>query len=169
MSYDTEAASRDLKRVEDGVASFESRARLERFLLMRLERYGEEALGELLGGLPAHHFRVESVEESGSPTRFVSAGPTTEFVLVVEAHLGEHLASINVVVESLAEEAAEEDPRHRAFYEVWESIPAEIADSELARLDTARRAVFFIAPPRSGSHEWRVGPVSIQYRRCIPG
>ena len=49
------------------MASFESRARLERFLLMRLERYGEEALGELLGGLSRSPFQGRVSRRVGLP------------------------------------------------------------------------------------------------------
>lgn len=142
-AYGPEAASRDLARVREGAASFNARARLERFLLTLLNERGEGAVSSFLLGLPDHGFRLIDAGASGTEARYVSEGPEGRR-LVVTTFSGSHSASVNVALEEERGERPDADPRHRAFYEVWESLLG-LPDSEVPGLDPRRKAVFLIA------------------------
>lgn len=143
MRYSPEEVSRDLTLVGEGSASFEVRARLENHLLSLLREQGHEALATFLCSLPGHTFR--SVGESGSApeARFVSAG-SGPVCIVVTAYLGPHSASVNVVAEEESTEPLAPDPRHQAFYAIWEKLLG-IQDSAVAKLEPERNAVFLVA------------------------
>ncbi|MDH4044798.1 MAG: DMP19 family protein [Gemmatimonadota bacterium] len=141
MAYDLNDVSRDLTRVLAGSASFDVRARLEHHLLTVLRVEGSGAVATLLRAVPGHDFMPLGEGVSEHEIRFVTAGPHPR--ILVTTYLGPHAASVNVTVEDAAREPPRPDPRHRAFYEVWERLLG-IPDADAAGLDPGRRAVFLV-------------------------
>ncbi len=143
MTYGVDDVSRDLTRMLEGTASFDERARLEHHLLALLRADGSEAVAALLDSLPAHDFRSVDDDLSEYEARFVTAGPGPRH-LVVATYLATEIQWVNVTVEDSSIEQPEPDPRHQAFYDVWESLLG-ISDSDVAGLDPTRKAVFLMA------------------------
>ena len=54
-----------------------------------------------------------------------------------------HPASVDIGVEDGSKVTPDPDPRHRSFYEVWESTLG-LADAEVDGLDSRRKAVFYV-------------------------
>ncbi|MDH3456794.1 MAG: DMP19 family protein [Gemmatimonadota bacterium] len=142
MTYSPEEASHDLKLIADNTASFETRARLEHHLLTLLREKGNEAVATFLYSLPEHDFKSVDDSISELETQFVTTGSSPRH-FVVTTFRSPHLASVNVTIEDESSAPPEPDPRHRAFYEVWESLLG-IPDSEVSRLDPERKAVFLV-------------------------
>jgi hypothetical protein len=93
-----------------------------------------------LGSLPAHDVTAESTgSEDG---RLIVRGRDSRR-LVITTYLGPDLASVNIGIEADSGVAPEPDPRHRAFYEIWEGMLG-LGDSEVEALDGRRRAVFYV-------------------------
>jgi len=57
--------------------------------------------------------------------------------------LADNVVSVNVALEDMVVQPQEQDPRHTAFYEMWEYLLG-IPDSAVAELEESRRAVFLI-------------------------
>lgn len=143
MTYETKQLSHDMRQIREGSASFETRARLEHHLLMVLQEKGTEAVSELLRSLEGYGFERAHDVESPNWTRHASveSGPRR---VVVDTCLDPHSASVNVTVEDRSSPPPEQDPRHRAFYEIWESLLGT-PDAEVRKLDRKRKAVFLVA------------------------
>jgi hypothetical protein len=137
------AAVRDaLKSIAGGTASFESRAKLEHHLLRLLRRRGTQGVSAFLRSLPEFEFTSQDTADVSRAARFVANGPNARR-LIVTTFLEPHSASVNIGVEDDSKVAVEPDPRHRAFYETWESMLG-LGDSEVHGLDARRRAVFYV-------------------------
>jgi hypothetical protein len=143
MTYGADDVSDDLTRVLEGTASFDERARLEHHLLTLLRADGGDAVAALLHSLPAHDFRSVDDDLTEYEARFVTAGPGPRH-LVVATYLAPEVMWVNVTVEDTSVEPAEPDPRHQAFYDMWESLLG-VSDSEVAKLDPVRKAVYLMA------------------------
>ena len=143
MTYGADDVSGDLTRILEGTASFDERARLEHHLLTLLRADGSDAVAALLHALPAHDFRSADDDLTEYEARFVTTEPGSRH-LVVATYLAPEIVWVNVTVEDASIEPAEPDPRHQAFYEMWESLLG-MSDSEVASLDPTRKAVFLIA------------------------
>lgn len=142
MAYSRANAASALSLIAGGTVAFEARAQLEHHLLTLLRRRGTKGVSAFLGSLPGHHFQQSDGLVPGE-TRFVEAGRDATRRLVVTTFIGPHSASVNVIVEREPAAATERDPRHKAFYEIWESMVG-LADSEVESLDATRRAVFYV-------------------------
>lgn len=141
MTYGPDEVSRDLALIGEGTASFEVRVRLETHLLKVLQSEGTEALGARLRSIPGHEFQRVGDGGSSSEVRFRSVGSDTS-PIVIDGFLGTDHATINVTVEDTSP-AVEPDPRHSAFYDIWDSFVG-LPDVPLADLDEARRAVYLV-------------------------
>ncbi len=141
-SYGPMELARDLARIRDGTASFEDRARLEHFLLRHLQEGGNDGVASLLTSLDEFGFSL--TEASDSDDRLYSSSASGGAYLFVTTHLGANLASVNVAVQAESGPTPQPDPRHRAFYAIWESLLGA-SPSRLAGLDSTRRTVYLIA------------------------
>lgn len=142
MTYSPDNASAALTSIARGTISFESRAQLEHHLLSLLVKRGEEGVSTFLRSVPGYDFATDDIGSAGPESRLVAAGPDGQ-CLVVTTVPGPHSVSVNVGVEDDPRDGAEPDPRHRAFYEVWESMLG-LSDSEVETLGESRKAVFFV-------------------------
>jgi hypothetical protein len=142
MTYGPEEASLDLTSVGDGSVSFEARARLEHFLLSTLRERGDEAVAALLRSLPGHNFKQLGGGVAEHQVRYLSAVPGTPGILVA-TFSGPISASVNVTSGDELKEPPTPDPRHQAFYEMWESMLGP-PDADVAQLDPTRRAVLLV-------------------------
>jgi len=141
VSHDSVAALQALTAVAEGAASFESRAGLEHHLLTLLREEGVEAVAALLSTLSGCSVtRSEDVGDGSA--RFAIHG--LEAPLVITTHLTSASASVNVVAENPDAARVDPDPRHQAFYSIWESLLG-LADSEVGGLDSNHRTVFLVA------------------------
>lgn len=141
-TLDRNKASNTLNLIASGMASFESKAQLENHLLNLLRRNGMEGVSAFLKSLPNQNFEHKNTGLMPGQDRYVAAGGGGQR-LVITTFLGPHSASVSVDVESNSDIVAEPDPRHRAFYGIWESLLG-LDDSEIAGLDTSQKAVFYI-------------------------
>ncbi len=142
MRYGPQEAARDLTRIRDGTASFEDRARLEHGLLRRLQEYGNKGVANLLREMDDHEFARS--DSSDSSTKVIYTSPSSDRPrLVVTTYVGLHSASVNVTLDADSSPESEPDPRHEAFYAIWEAV-LETAPSQLDDLDPEQRAVFLI-------------------------
>jgi hypothetical protein len=140
MTYGPDEASDTLNAIARGTVSFEGRARLEHHLLDLLRGGGTVSVSAFLGSLPGHDVTAESTgSEDG---RLIVRGRDSRR-LVITMYLGPDLASVNIGIEADSGVAPEPDPRHRAFYEIWEGMLG-LGDSEVEALDGRRRAVFYV-------------------------
>jgi hypothetical protein len=142
MSYGPGKAARALGLLAKGTASFDLRASLGQHLLAVLKEDGAEGVAALLADLPGYEF---SKAEAGASPGEHSFRTTHERNprLVVETFLTPGIASVSVSVDSGSFSREEQDPRHRAFYEVWEDFltgPERPVDS----LDPWSKAVLLI-------------------------
>lgn len=141
--YGPEEVSRDLTQILEGAADFKVRAELETHLLGVLRENGHGALAGLLQSLPGHRF-VSLDKDTASPaTRLVSSGPGTSH-LVVDAYIDSHSASVNVTLEELDGVTPQPDPRHRAFYDIWERLLG-VSDLLVDQLSPSQKAVYLVA------------------------
>jgi hypothetical protein len=142
MTYGANEVQRDLALVREGAASFEVRARLEQHLLEQLRTLGTKGVAELLLSLPDYNFSPGADATTGSDASYVS-GDESGPHLVIAMHASPDLVWVNVTVEELSSSREEQDPRHRAFYALWEDMLG-LPDAKVAELDPARKAVFLI-------------------------
>jgi hypothetical protein len=142
MTYGPKEVSSDLAQIRDRTAGFETRARLEHHLLMLLQNEGTAAVSSLLLSLPDHRFRRVDDGTSVPDARHVSEEPGSPPVSVA-TNLGLHSAFVHVNAEEEPNDRREPDPRHRAFYDIWESMTG-VSDSAAAKLDPKRKAVFLV-------------------------
>lgn len=141
--YGPAEVSRDLTQVREGAADFKVRAELETHLLGVLQENGPGALADLLQSLSDHRFVLLDEGTASPATRLVSPGPGTRN-LVVEAYLGPHSASVNVTLEELEGVTPQPDPRHRAFYDIWEDLLG-VSDLIVGQLSPSQKAVYLVA------------------------
>jgi hypothetical protein len=119
------------------------RADLENHLLGLLRADGADGVRAFLESLPGLDFAAVAGNQDHE-TRFESA-VDDGLTLVVTLFCGPHILSANVTVEGGADTRAtrDPDPRHQAFYTVWESLLG-LSDSEVASLAPSRRAVYLV-------------------------
>jgi hypothetical protein len=142
MTYGPDELSSDMTQIRKKAASFEVRARLEHFLLTVLKEHGNDAVADLLQSLPGHHFRRQDDGASEQDASYLSSGHDAADILVA-TFLSPDLASVNVTTADSPSDQSEPDPRHRAFYDVWENLLG-ISDSAVAQLDPKGKAVFLV-------------------------
>ncbi len=131
-----------MESVARGTASFQVRADLEHHLLTLLKRSGIEGVSAFLRSLPRFDFEVLG-ESSEDEARFASSIGFANRRLVVATVSGPHHLSVDVTVEDDAPSEIPADPRHKSFYDTWESLVG-VSDDDVAQLDPRRRAVFYV-------------------------
>ena len=119
MKFDPENVAEALSLMARGTASFQLRASFEQYLLDLLKKGGHEGVGAFLGSLPDWGFVRDDVGSSTNESRFRAMATAG---LVVETFLTRGVASVNVLVEADLPSPGPPDPRHQAFYEVWEGF-----------------------------------------------
>lgn len=142
MEYGPEHASDALNSIARGTASFETRAQLEQHLLSVLRRRGIDGVSAFLKSLPGYDFTTEGAVSGDEEGRFAALGPDARR-LIVTTFRRPHLASVNVEVEDESA-STQPDPRHRAFYDIWEGMVG-LGVSHVRSLDPPRQAVFYVA------------------------
>lgn len=142
MTYGPDGVARDMAKIRDDTASFEERAQLEYYIFTTLQERGIEAVTALLQSLTDHDFALVDDRTVEFETRYVSRRPDGQDI-VVTIFAGPHSTSVNVTLADPAVVVPEPDPRHQAFYEVWESLLG-LPDSAVAELDPKRQAVFLV-------------------------
>lgn len=138
MSYGKTEVELALRSIGDGTASFDVRADLEHHLLGILRDEGTAGVARLLDSLAGytHSWSGDEVQGHSDVRGFGKQ-------LTVTTFCNDDLATVNVVVNGL-EEAADADPRHRAFYDIWEALLG-LSDADVEKLDPTRRAVYMVA------------------------
>ena len=139
MSYGNTEVQQALRSISEGTASFDTRAYLEHYLLALLRDHGTAGVAGLLDSLPGCNHASSGDNDN---VRFAVRGFGAP--LVITTCLSADFASVNVVLEDSAGVRVEPDPRHHAFYDIWESLLG-LPDSEVKRLDPRRLTVFLVA------------------------
>ena len=142
MSYGPEDCLHDLKRVWEGTASEAEQADLDFFLLELIQRLGSQGVTEMLRAFPSDHFGTMTVSESGAEVLHTVVRDDRR-PLTISTFVDSDMAWVNVLVESAPTTSAEDDPRHAAFYSVWEKLIQDGVSSP-KESETADRAVFLV-------------------------
>jgi hypothetical protein len=140
--YGPAEIARDMMQILEGSADFKVRAELENHLLGVLRENGPGALAELLQSLPGHKFELLDEGSVPSTIRLKSPGPGTGHI-VVDACSGPHSVSVNVTVEDEEVITPQPDPRHKAFYDIWERLLGA-SNSRVDQLVPSQKAVYVI-------------------------
>ena len=133
----------DLNKLWDGTASGDDETSVDFFLLDLLRTAGSQGVTDLLRGFPPEDFGTITVSGSGSEVLHTVSREDRP-PLSVATCADPDMRWVNVTVESVATSPVLEDPRHQAFYTIWESF-IEDGSSEAREYDTGERAVFLIA------------------------
>lgn len=142
MTDSPEAIARTLASIARGNVSFEDRASLEHHLLAVLNQEGVEGVAVLLASLAGHAFGEGVPGRTPGEVSFHS--PQSGFPqLVIDTFLTPAVASVNVSVRMEETVAPEPDPRHTAFYAMWEGLQSGPEPSPAA-LEPWPRAVFLV-------------------------
>ena len=142
MSLSPDDCLRTLNAIWSGTASLDEQAALDFFLLDLLQKEGSEGVGDLLRTFPDESLGTIVTSSSGADVRFTitrDEGPP----LLIDTSVQDDLAFVNVAVEAPASPPVEADPKHTAFYTVWESfLGTEPPAPDHA--DEGERAVFLV-------------------------
>ena len=131
-----------MNAIWSGTASLDEQAALDFFLLDLLQKEGSGGVGDLLRSFPDGSLGTIVRSSSGADTRFTISrdeGPP----LLIDTFMEDDLAFVNVVVEAPATPPVEADPKHTAFYTVWESF-LETEPPAPDHADEGERAVFLV-------------------------
>ena len=143
MSYGPDDSLRDLLRIWGATASGDDQTSLDFFLLAILQDEGPKGVAALIRGFDQSSLgKIEITEtETEVAIRLTRSGLDP---LVVTAFADGDLAWVDVRTESRAAPAAVEDPRHAAFYSIWERLQESEADGAESR-SVEENAVYLMA------------------------
>ena len=142
MSISAEESLRILNRIWGAAATFDERAALEFFLLDILQTQGSEGVGDLLRGFPDGSLGAVATSVAGSNVRFTITRDESPGLLI-DTFADSDMATVNVEVEAPPPSTAEIDPRHAAFYAVWESF-VQSEPPPRGHANEGERAVFLV-------------------------
>ena len=140
--YNAEDFLRDLNKLWDGSASEDVEASLDFFLLDALRLEGSQGVTNMLLQFSPERLGTMTVSKSGTEVihRVVREGMPE---LSIAAFADLDTAWVNIIVESPPRSHEHDDPRHAAFYAIWERLIGEASDPK--KDDTNDRAVFLMA------------------------
>jgi len=141
MSQDRVELRAGLDSVAEGRASFGERAKIEHALIGVLRERGATGVADLLDAVPGYAFTATATSVPGE-SRFVGQGSHAK--VVVTCFVSAASLSVNVEREEPRSDPDEPDPRHRAFYGIWESLLG-LSDQEVGGLEVSERAVYLVA------------------------
>jgi len=142
LNIGAEETLRILNRIWSAAASFDERAALEFFLLHILQKQGSDGVHDLLRGFPDGGLGAVATSVTGSNVRFTitrDEGPP----LLIDTFADSDMAMVNVEVEAPAPSCTEIDPRHTAFYSVWEGF-LQSGPPPPGHANEGERAVFLV-------------------------
>jgi hypothetical protein len=139
VSYGPENCLNDLNRFWDETASEDEQASLEFYLLDVVHAEGTPGVTRLLQGFPSARLGTITVSESaGSVLHTVSR--EGRLPLLIATCDEPDMAWVNVAVESAPRSEEWDNPRHEAFYTIWEKFLGDDPEKE----NIPERSVFLI-------------------------
>ena len=140
--YTAEDFLRDLNKLWDESASGDEEAALDFFLLNVLRLEGSDGVTKLLQEFPPERLGTMTVSRSGTEViHTVERDGMRPLSIAVFAD--PDMAWVNIIVESPPRSQEHDDPRHAAFYTIWERLIGEATDPSSD--NTNDRAVFLMA------------------------
>lgn len=121
MEYGVHDCLRDLMRIRDSTASDDDETALNFFLLSIIQDKGAEGVAALIHSLDQTHLGEVEITENGSEL-VINITRRGFKPLVVKAGDDDISPWVDVRIESDAKSIAFEDPRHIAFYSIWEKF-----------------------------------------------
>ena len=143
MEYGVKDCLSDLMRIWDSTASDDDETSLNFFLLSVIQDKGSKGLVALIQSLDKTQLGEVEITESGAEVVIKITRPGFD-PLVVKAGDDDTSPWIDVRIESDAMPIAYEDPRHAAFYSIWERfVYGELGFTESGH--SAENAVYLVA------------------------
>lgn len=131
--------TRVFRSILDGTASFESRAALESELLQIVRSQGVPGVANFLATVSGLEFEPEPTDVEGEH-RWIATALSANLRVTIFASA----SSLSVNVEAVSRESAPSaDPRHSAFYRIWESLLGTSV-GDVSELDQVDRAVYLV-------------------------
>lgn len=119
MEYGEQECLRDLVGIRDSTASVDAETALTFYLLPVLRDKGVRGLVALIQSLDQARLGTIEVAESGAEVTLRIIEPGSE-TLIIRAGEGAPCPWIEIRIESRLDAIAAEDPRHEAFYSIWD-------------------------------------------------
>ena len=143
MEYGVHDCLRDLMRVRDSTASDDDETSLSFFLLSIMRDKGAQGVVALIQSLDQTQLGEVETTENGAEVVIKITRPGFE-PLVVKAGDDDISPWVDVRIESDAIPIACEDPRHAAFYSIWEKfVSGELSSTEIG--SDKENAVYLMA------------------------
>lgn len=143
MEYGVHDCLRDLMRIWDSTASDDDETSLSFFLLSIIRDKGAKGVVALIQGLDQTQLGEVEIIEAGAEVSIKITRPGFE-PLIVKAGDDDNSPWVDVRIESDAIPIAFEDPRHTAFYSIWERfVYSELSSSETGSVK--ENAVYLMA------------------------
>ena len=139
MSYGPKHCLHDLNKVWDGTASEDEQASLDFYLLDVVQAKGSRGIIKLLRGFTPESLGIMTVSESGAELLCTVLRDDSPPLLIATC-ADPDMAWVNVEVERTATPITDDDPRHVAFYTMWEGFLENDANKD----DVREQAVFLI-------------------------
>ncbi len=147
MEYGVHDCLRDLMRIWDSTASDDDETSLSFFLLSIIRDKGAKGVVALIQGLDQTKLGEVEITENGAEVVIKITRPGFE-PLVVKAGDDDISPWVDVRIESDAIPIAFEDPRHAAFYSIWERfVYGELSSTEIG--SGKENAVYLMATMES--------------------
>jgi hypothetical protein len=143
MNYTSQDCIRDLEVVWLGTASADQQASLDFFILDLLRSTGSAGLAEILLGEAGAGLGSLVTSGTDMETLFTISNEGRAPLSIMTC-ADPDMLSVHVFMDSPVSSPADANPRHAAFYGIWERL-IKTGDAEAACSDERERAVFLIA------------------------